>query len=444
MAITELPVLNRTDPAFRSDVDTFFGSQLPTFTTELNTEIDRINQIGFGSYSATSLSSVTIGIGLKSFVVQTSKGFTPGQALIVARTSSPTTEYMTGQVVNYNPTTGALDMSISSIKGTGTYADWTISVTSVLNADIPYVNKYENLWYSITTTNFVVPSGVTSIRAYAVGKGGNASNINNSGGGGGGGIAYGDISVLPGDTVVVNITTGIAKVSVGAIDYLVANPGNNATTDTGATGGTATKHISVTNGGAFSGGSGGNTGGGGGSAGSPLGTGKNGGSPYGGGAGIGGDANSTGGSGAGGASTTHGGGAGGAATSTSPGPARNLYQKFTDPLLRGAIFPGTQASSGIVYPVPAGPGGGGGAHNNNSITSGGAGGDFGGGGGAVASTSGTATGGQGGILAGGGGANAPGGTAHGGAGGYGGGGGGASGTTTTGGIGGDAVVLIFY
>ena len=36
MAITPLPTLDRTSPTFKSDVDTFFGSQLPAFAAEAN------------------------------------------------------------------------------------------------------------------------------------------------------------------------------------------------------------------------------------------------------------------------------------------------------------------------------------------------------------------------------------------------------------------------
>lgn len=37
MAVTPLPSLDRTSPAFRTEVDTFFRTQLPTFSTEINT-----------------------------------------------------------------------------------------------------------------------------------------------------------------------------------------------------------------------------------------------------------------------------------------------------------------------------------------------------------------------------------------------------------------------
>jgi hypothetical protein len=40
--VTVLPSLDRTDPTFREDVDTFFGTQVPTFTTEINAVIAAI------------------------------------------------------------------------------------------------------------------------------------------------------------------------------------------------------------------------------------------------------------------------------------------------------------------------------------------------------------------------------------------------------------------
>ncbi|CAN7558723.1 hypothetical protein [Pseudomonas umsongensis] len=36
MAVTPLPVLDRTSATFKTDTDTFFGTQLPTFSVEVN------------------------------------------------------------------------------------------------------------------------------------------------------------------------------------------------------------------------------------------------------------------------------------------------------------------------------------------------------------------------------------------------------------------------
>ncbi len=130
MTITTLPILSRSSPTFKADVDNYFGSQLPTFSTEINTEIDRINQIGSGSYSATSTTSLTIGTGTKNLTVEAGKGFTAGQAIIIAETATPS-NYMVGQVTSYNSGTGALVFNSTVTGGSGTASAWSISVTAI-------------------------------------------------------------------------------------------------------------------------------------------------------------------------------------------------------------------------------------------------------------------------------------------------------------------------
>lgn len=308
----------------------------------------------------------------------------------------------------------------------------------------------EKTWTAVTATgSYTVPTGVTSIRAYAFGKGGNGvSGTANGGAGGGGGCAFGDIAVTPGGTVSIDITSGIATVSIGATTYLTANPGANGSGTTGGAGGTASKDVSVTNGGAYSGGDGGR--GGGGAAGSPLGIGGFGGSSAGGGGGggaggAGASISSGGGGGAGGVGQAENGGGSGGPASTlhngSGGPSRSFESRFTDPILAHCDSAGANKNFGSegFGPNAPGPGGGGAGSNGVSSPRAGKGGDFAGGG-AVGYSSGTAIGGAGGFGGGGGSSYKTdtsqfGGT--GGAGGYGGGGGAPSGA------GGAAIVLIY-
>lgn len=309
---------------------------------------------------------------------------------------------------------------------------------------------------------YTVPDGVFTIRGYAIGKGGNGgatfgANATNSNGGGGGGMAFGDIAVTPGQVLQITIAAGVAKLSVGGVDYLVGNPGGNGGAAGGA-GGTATKHANVTNGGAYSGGLGGtganagNGGFGGGSAASPLGNGFPGavspGHAASSGAGIGGGVGAYGGGGgAGGGGVSYlGGGAGGAATANTPGPGRSLNAAYTDPILRHMVCSGGWAYDNNGANAP-GPGGGG----ARTAYRGGNGGDGGGGGAASGSVS-EVRGGDGGFLGGGGGAvnttTSANFWAYGGNGGIGGGGGGAHAAHTganyaTAGTGGPAAVLIY-
>ena len=135
MAISLLPSLSRSDPAFKSDVDTFFGTQLPNFTSELNTEIDRINQLGFGSYSATSTTTNTIGTGTKTFTVETGKGFVAGQIVIISD-SSNVSNYMIGQINSYVSNTGVLTLVVSSTGGSGSISSWVVGITAMPSTSV--------------------------------------------------------------------------------------------------------------------------------------------------------------------------------------------------------------------------------------------------------------------------------------------------------------------
>ena len=350
---------------------------------------------------------------------------------------------------------------------------------------IPYVNYYKNFFSATSSTTFTVPVGVTSIRAYAVGAGGNAASFatQRAQGGGGGGFAYGDVPVTPGSSVTITITASSTTLIASGITMLTANAGSTPTVaGTAAAGGTASIDASVTNGNAYSGGTGGRTTannqvGGGGSAGSPLGIGKSGESnvatTYGaGGGGIGAAGSGGGGGGAGsGGPFSAGGGGAGTNVNNSPlaacGNSRSIMDRWSEPLMQYAYSSGMSGQiidpSTLTNRVPipySSPGSGGGgtywAQGGGSVGPVYA-GDFGGGGGV--SVDGTANpnayGGYGGFLGGGGGAYktssgvSP--LLQGGNGGYGGGGGGAARsaaavapTSTVQGSGGGGAVAIFY
>lgn len=81
--------------------------------------------------SASSTSSVSIGIGTKTFTIETGKDFSIGQNVVIAYTLEPTTKQMSGKIKSYNDTTGELQVDIldPDAIGTGTYANWTISLS---------------------------------------------------------------------------------------------------------------------------------------------------------------------------------------------------------------------------------------------------------------------------------------------------------------------------
>jgi len=80
---------------------------------------------------ATSTSSITIGTGSRSFTTQASKQFAAGVWVLIASAAN-TANYMHGQVTSYSSTT--LVVSVDNIGGTGTFADWVISVAGTRGA----------------------------------------------------------------------------------------------------------------------------------------------------------------------------------------------------------------------------------------------------------------------------------------------------------------------
>lgn len=132
MTIPTLPPLERTSPSFAADLDKFFAIDLPATIPAFNAEIERINGIGFGSYSGSSTTTLVSGPGSKTFTVETGKSFTPGQYLMAVSVSSPSV-FMSGQVTSYDPLTGALVLSVTDTGGAGTTkADWSIAPSAVV------------------------------------------------------------------------------------------------------------------------------------------------------------------------------------------------------------------------------------------------------------------------------------------------------------------------
>ena len=304
------------------------------------------------------------------------------------------------QVIGVAPTSGHAGEFLTT---DGSATSWA-AITPPLPA--------RRAFFSATGTH-VIPPGVTTARCYAFGAGAAGTTTR---GGAGGGCAYGDISVQAGQTLSITISGGVATVSYAAVTLLTANAAS------GIVGGTASKHASAANGGAYAGGACAAAAVGGAASGSPLGAGVL--------------SNQSGGCGWGGVgSTSCGGGVGGAATTTMSGPGLPAHSVITEPLLYGLTASGEFAlASSTEIGNSGGPGAGGSNTQATGSTSAAGAGGFGAGGGSGGATS--TPGGAGGFGGGGGkGANT------GGAGGFGGGGGSGS---VTGGAGGGAAVLIYY
>lgn len=112
-----------------------------------------ITEVGIGYYNLTSVSSVAIATGSKTFTTNLSNistAFTVGTRVRVAYVTT-TTNFMEGVITSFSGTT--LVVNVDSIGGSGTYANWTISVAGIQGS---------NGVTSITgTTNQVIASAST-------------------------------------------------------------------------------------------------------------------------------------------------------------------------------------------------------------------------------------------------------------------------------------------
>lgn len=105
--------------------------------------------------SATSTTSVTIGTGSKTFTIQTGKAFSVGQFVIVSDQTTPA-NYMVGQVTAHNSSTGSLVISVSSTGGSGTLANWIVSLTALANVAGAATLGGNNIYSGTNTYNAAV------------------------------------------------------------------------------------------------------------------------------------------------------------------------------------------------------------------------------------------------------------------------------------------------
>ena len=177
MAITQftLPVPTRADPANFAERADVLVTELTTFVTEANTlasdvnakqtlaansAIDSANSaiasansasdsldsandsaasavasansaasaLNSPGTSATSTTSNTIGLGTKTFTIQTGKTFSVGQRMVAANTALPLNN-ISGIIANHDSGTGSITIEADYSAGSGTYIVWTLSLS---------------------------------------------------------------------------------------------------------------------------------------------------------------------------------------------------------------------------------------------------------------------------------------------------------------------------
>ena len=101
-------------------------------TSETNAAASATLALGYASrYKGTSTTSLAIGTGSKAFTTQADKFFDVG-VFVLATSDADETNYMWGQVTAYSGT--SLTVNVIVISGSGTHADWTITVSGARGA----------------------------------------------------------------------------------------------------------------------------------------------------------------------------------------------------------------------------------------------------------------------------------------------------------------------
>lgn len=140
--VTELPPApSSNDPTnFSSEMDATLAAQV-TMVPQINAIIQAgyknaieafnsaVGAVNAPGSSATSTTSLSIGLGAKSLTIQTAKGFVVGQSVKIARTSAPST-WMLGDITAHDTGTGALTVNVTTVSGSGgPFTDWTIGLS---------------------------------------------------------------------------------------------------------------------------------------------------------------------------------------------------------------------------------------------------------------------------------------------------------------------------
>jgi hypothetical protein len=110
----------------------FEGNAYADESTGFPKALEKMVEHVANAYRGTSTTSNAVGTGSKTWTVTNANSQIPafaiGMPVRVSRTSAPTTTYLQGEITAFNASTGVTTVNVSSILGTGTHTDWTITI----------------------------------------------------------------------------------------------------------------------------------------------------------------------------------------------------------------------------------------------------------------------------------------------------------------------------
>jgi hypothetical protein len=113
-------------------------------------------------YKTTSLSSVLIGNGSKTFTVDANLSYIPLQEVLIVYDAS---NHMHGTVTSYNSTTGQLIVDVNHHTGSGTFASWVINLDGTPVDAITGAGTLNRLAYFTATQVIDDVAAITAARA---------------------------------------------------------------------------------------------------------------------------------------------------------------------------------------------------------------------------------------------------------------------------------------
>lgn len=119
-----------------------------------------VNSPGTSAFTSNSLA---IGLGSKSFTIQTGKAFVIGQFVIIASTAG-VQNWMGGQVTFYEDTTGIMTVNVTILAGTGTFAAWVVSLSGPTSGSV-----LENVFTITDGVSVAIDPGNGAVQLWTLG-----------------------------------------------------------------------------------------------------------------------------------------------------------------------------------------------------------------------------------------------------------------------------------
>jgi hypothetical protein len=189
-----------------------FAARMDAYIAWMATNADELQAFASGyllSLTTSSVSSVAIGTGAKTFTVAAGLGYVAGMELIVAYTTDPADHSMTGTVTSYSGTT--LIVEVTSIRGSGTYAVWSISPTATADfdgqvfTDLVLSGQITETPYALSGTDIDPANGTIQSKTLS----GNTTFTS---------------SIADGQSVTLHITKGAYTITWPTMDWLYGDP----------------------------------------------------------------------------------------------------------------------------------------------------------------------------------------------------------------------------